>query len=376
MRGCCTLTTRIARVSGSNAHSRLAADYDIEYRLINGTGERWIRASGRGIYDEAGTVTGMLGVVQDIAEQVHIREALRKQADGLRASEERYRAFIDNSSEGIWRIEFDPPIDTSLPVDAQVDLAYSNGRFAECNVVMAQMYGLTSHRRSCRQDARLHVAVFRRRRAGLSGLDHQCWIQVSDVESKEQDASGQATYFSNSMTGIVIDGRLHRVWGTQRNIDDRKRAERAQAYLAAIVDSADDAIVAKDLDGIIQSWNTGAERIFGFTAVEIVGKPVRMLIPADRQSEEDAILAQLRRGERVDHFETVRRRKDGRLIHVSLTVSPVRDINGTSSAPRRSHGTSPRKSRPRRSSPPNRRGSASRSAASAMPSSPATLPAS
>lgn len=110
---------------------------------------------------------------------------------------------------------------------------------------------------------------------------------------------------------------------------DRNRGEHAQAYLAAIVDSADDAIVSKDLDGIIQSWNAGAERIFGYRPDEVIGKPVRILIPPDRQSEEDVILHRLRQGERIDHFETVRLAKDGRQIDVSLTVSPVRASDGT-----------------------------------------------
>ncbi|HYE86239.1 MAG TPA: PAS domain S-box protein [Vicinamibacterales bacterium] len=172
-----------ARVGVENALAN-RTDYNIEYRLVNGTGERWVSASGRGVYDPAGAVVGMLGVVQDITERVRVRDTLRQQ-------------------------------------------------------------------------------------------------------------------------------------------------ERAQAYLAAIVDSADDAIVAKNLDGIIQSWNAGAERVFGYRASEMVGKPVRMLIPPERQSEEDAILARLRRGERVDHFETVRVRKDGTHVHVSLTVSPVRASDGT-----------------------------------------------
>src|SRR5699024_9548851 len=94
-------------------------------------------------------------------------------------------------------------------------------------------------------------------------------------------------------------------------------------------DSADDAIIAKDLNGIIQSCNGATERVFGYSTAELVGQPVRMLIPEDRQAEEDAILSRLRRGERVDHFETVRRRKDGRTIDVSLTISPVRDGSGT-----------------------------------------------
>jgi PAS domain S-box-containing protein len=103
----------------------------------------------------------------------------------------------------------------------------------------------------------------------------------------------------------------------------------AQAYLAAIVDSADDAILSKDLDGIIQSCNRAAERLFGYSAEELVGRPVRMLIPPERQAEEDEILAKLRRGERVEHFETVRVAKDGRRIDISLTISPLRDVTGT-----------------------------------------------
>ncbi|MEA2710745.1 MAG: hypothetical protein QOF78_3346 [Phycisphaerales bacterium] len=102
----------------------------------------------------------------------------------------------------------------------------------------------------------------------------------------------------------------------------------AQARLAAIVESSDDAIVSKTLDGIIQSWNTGAERIFGWSAAEAIGKHITLIIPPDRRAEETQILARLRAGERIDHFETVRVRKDGRLVYVSLTVSPVRDRDG------------------------------------------------
>jgi PAS domain S-box-containing protein len=102
----------------------------------------------------------------------------------------------------------------------------------------------------------------------------------------------------------------------------------AHAFLAAIVASSDDAIIAKDLNGIIQSCNAAAERIFGYPAQELIGRPVRILIPAERQDEEDEILARIRRGDRIDHFETVRRRKDGTLIDISLTVSPVKDPSG------------------------------------------------
>jgi PAS domain S-box-containing protein len=109
---------------------------------------------------------------------------------------------------------------------------------------------------------------------------------------------------------------------------ERLRGEEATRRLATIVETSDDAIISKNLDGIIQTWNRGAERIFGYTADEIVGKPVTTLMPPERYDEEPGILARLRRGERIDHYQTVRRRKDGTLLDVSLTVSPVTDPAG------------------------------------------------
>ena len=108
----------------------------------------------------------------------------------------------------------------------------------------------------------------------------------------------------------------------------RRRAEEATQRLATIVESTDDAVVSKNLDGIIQTWNDAAERIFGYKAEEVIGKPITILIPPERFDEEPGILARLRRGERIDHYETVRRRKDGSLIDISLTVSPVKDHAG------------------------------------------------
>ena len=102
----------------------------------------------------------------------------------------------------------------------------------------------------------------------------------------------------------------------------------ANAWLAAIIASSDDAIVSKNLDGIVTSWNRSAEKMFGWTAAEMVGHSIRRIIPADRQSEEDEVLSRIRRGERVDHFETVRQRKDGSLVDISLTVSPIVDDTG------------------------------------------------
>jgi len=102
----------------------------------------------------------------------------------------------------------------------------------------------------------------------------------------------------------------------------------AAVYLAAIVDSSDDAIISKNLSGIIQSWNPAAQRIFGYTAEEAVGQSILLIIPPELHPEETYILDRLRRGERIDHFETIRRRKDGKRIEISLTISPIRNTEG------------------------------------------------
>src|SRR5688572_27514937 len=104
--------------------------------------------------------------------------------------------------------------------------------------------------------------------------------------------------------------------------------DRARQQLAAIVEGSHDAILTKDLDGNITSWNKGAEAIFGYSADEVVGEPVTLLIPPERHDEEPKILDRIRRGERVDHYETIRRRKDGGLLHISLAVAPIRDEQG------------------------------------------------
>ena len=108
----------------------------------------------------------------------------------------------------------------------------------------------------------------------------------------------------------------------------RLKADRAIGLLAALVDSSDDAIVSKTLEGIITSWNRGAERLFGYTASEAVGQHITFIIPANRRDEESVIIDKIRRGERVEHFDTVRVRKDKTQIDISLTISPIRDASG------------------------------------------------
>ena len=128
-------------------------------------------------------------------------------------------------------------------------------------------------------------------------------------------------------TALERDAAKHEA--THQALQDAEaRADRTRALLAAIVESSDDAIVSKSLDGLISSWNEGARRLFGYTADEAIGKSIMLIIPPDQQEEERQILARIARGERIEHFETVRIAKDGRRVDVSLTISPVRDGDG------------------------------------------------
>jgi len=150
-----------------------------------------------------------------------------------------------------------------------------------------------------------HFETVRRRKDGR-------FIDVSVTISPIRDSSGR----------IIGASKV------ARDVTEQKQAAIQGVLLSAIVESSDDAIASKNLDGVVTSWNPAAERIFGYTAAEMIGQPIAILVPADRPDEEPQILARIRRGERIDHYETVRRRKDGRLIDVSVTISPIRDSSG------------------------------------------------
>jgi PAS domain S-box-containing protein len=152
---------------------------------------------------------------------------------------------------------------------------------------------------------------------------------IRGAEAIAERPDGTRIWFTPYPTPLRdVSGRIIGGINMLVDITERKRAEEAHAFLASIVASSYDAIVSKTLDGIVTSWNDGAEQIFGYSAEEMIGQPIRCLIPAELQDEEDRILAQLREGRRIEHFETVRLSKDRRRIEVSLTISPVRDSAG------------------------------------------------
>ena len=157
----------------------------------------------------------------------------------------------------------------------------------------------------------------------------KCNEELRGYEARLRCKDGTVRYVSINSSVYREEGRFVHTRCITFDIGAQRRNVELHERLSAIVESSDDAIISKDLNGIIRSWNRGAERIFGYASDEVLGKPITIVIPQDRLDEEPEILSRLQRGERVDHFETVRKRKDGTLITVSLTISPVRDASGT-----------------------------------------------
>jgi PAS domain S-box-containing protein len=162
---------------------------------------------------------------------------------------------------------------------------------------------------------------------GVVGLaNHTLLVRRDGTEIPIDDSGAPIRGKNNEIAGVVL---------VFRDITERKQSEEAlrqsnetRLRLAAIIDSADDAIASKDLNGIVSSWNEGASRMFGYSADEMLGQPIVRLIPEELRYEEDEILRKIRTGERIEHYETTRTKKNGDALDVSVTISPIRDQSG------------------------------------------------
>ena len=161
--------------------------------------------------------------------------------------------------------------------------------------------------------------------SGLSSDAQSVLEKLVPIEREVTAIEGGRCFLMRVLPYRTTDGRIDGIVVTLIDITERKRMEEANARLAALVESSDDAIIAKDLDGTIRSWNTGSERLFGYRADEVIGKPITLLVPPELQGEEEQILRRLSASERIEPFETVRLTRDGRRIEVSVTASPIMD---------------------------------------------------
>lgn len=246
--------------------------------------------------------------LQQKARMLEAEIAERKELEGrLRISEICYRRHFEAARDGL------------LIVDPETH------RITDANPSMIEMLGT---REDMVGKELWEVGLLRDREASLEAfreLNEKHIVRYDEVPIRTKD--GQHRYVE--FVGNMYATNAHRVIQCNvRDITERQRAEEIATKLAAIVESSDDAIISKSLEGIILTWNTGAERIFGYSAEEVIGRPIQILIPPERIDEEPVILQKLRSGDRLDHYESVRVAKDGRRIDVSLTVSPIKDRNG------------------------------------------------
>ncbi|HMJ12670.1 MAG TPA: PAS domain S-box protein, partial [Polyangiaceae bacterium] len=243
----------------------------------------------------------LVGIVQDITER-------RRATEELRASEQRYRRIIETTAEGVWLLDSD-----SSTVFVNTRMADLLG-YTRDEMVGKPMLSFMDQERA----ALVQLSTGERLRNFSDGRDFRF---------KRKDGT---LLWASLATNPLYDenGRYEGALAMVSDVTERRRAEATRNQLAAIVECSDDAIFAGDLEGIITSWNLGAQRLFGFTPTEAIGKHVSLLVPAERRGEPTANLQRILRGQSVDHWETVRRRKDGTLVEVSITLSLLKDAPG------------------------------------------------
>jgi PAS domain S-box-containing protein len=253
--------------------------------------------------DRAGTLTGMVMVFHDVTAQ-------RKAEAALSESDVRFRTIFNQAAVGM----------------AVTDLT---GGFIQINQKFADVFGFAIEELQQRTFLQLiHPLDYLSAQQSLAHLASEDKTDL--VLEKRCLRKNGAVIWSLSTVTLVRDRAghaQHLIWIVE-DITERKLAEEAQARLVAVIASSDDSIISMTLDGEVLSWNRGAEYMYGYTADEMIGKTTQELIPSDRLDEEPAILDRIRRGERIEHFETLRKRKDGSVFNVSIAVSPIEDSRG------------------------------------------------
>jgi PAS domain S-box-containing protein len=255
------------------------------------------------IRDRSGKLTGAVMVFHDVTAQ-------RKAEAALNASEVRYRTIFNHAAVGI----------------AVTDLL---GRFIQVNQKFGDIFGYSIE--ALQTLTFLQLTHPPDLQPAQDSVDRLVRAELSDLtlETRCVRSDGAIIWTLSTIT-LVKDagGRPQHLVGILEDITQRKRAEEAQARLVAVIASSDDSIISMTLEGIVLSWNRGAEIMYGYSPTEAIGSTTQALIPPDRLDEEPSILARIRRGERIEHFETTRKRKDGTYFDVSIAVSPIEDTRG------------------------------------------------
>jgi two-component system cell cycle sensor histidine kinase/response regulator CckA len=274
--------------------------------------------------DSEGEAEHIIAMGIDVTEHRRAERALRE-------SREQYRFFIQQTTEGVWCADLDPPLPIDAPEQAQIEHCANHAYIVEVNDAMVRMYG--AHDASEHLGARLGSTFDMadpRTQEFFRGFIRGGY-RTGDLESREFDLHGTPHRFVNHMVGVVEDRRLTRIWGTQHDVTERQEAEEAvraaRDHLKALVDASPLAIVGVDSQGVVLSWNRAAEATFGWTADEAVGHRL-VNIPQDKQHEFDKLLAQVLSEQPFTSYETQRLHKDGRRVDVSISTAALHDARG------------------------------------------------
>jgi PAS domain S-box-containing protein len=281
--------------------------FDVEHRIRGADGNyRWFKTRAVPLRSEEGETIKWFGTSTDIEDQKRVEALLRENEERLRA-ERYFEEKIMDSMPGIFYL-FD-----------------RQGEFLKWNKNLEEVTG-RGHDEIARTDP--SEFIHEEDLAAVERAFEEVFVHGEvNVEARLLAKDGRAIPFLLKGRLIEIDGRPYLIGGGV-DVSERKRGEEAAAYLAAIVESSDDAIISADLKGSIRSWNSGAEELYGYAADEIIGRPVATIFPLGRRDEESWVLERIKKGERISHYETVRRRKDGTDVEVSLTASPILSRGG------------------------------------------------
>lgn len=324
----------ISEAVGKSSRELLKSDYPVsfdDYRQTLEENGRWtgeirqttkdsrvLTIESRQMLTSIGGKRFVLEVSRDVTEQSLAEEKLR-------AAEERYRAFIEQSSEGIWRFELEEPIPINLPVEEQLKLAYERGYLAECNDAMAKMYGLESAEQIIgARLADLFVTDDPANEAYLRAF-LESGYRLTEAESHEKDANGRDVYFSNNLVGIIEDGKLIRAWGTQRDITGLKESEKVLARYRLLSAQARDIVLMVRQTGEIVEANAAAVRAYGYTHAELLTMKIADLRAPESLKELQHQIEQANLNGIL--FETAHRRKDGTTFDVEVSAVGA-DIGG------------------------------------------------
>ena len=295
---------------------RTGETFRAEYRQFASDGKLvWIRDEATLVRDDSGRPLYWQGVQYDVTEE-------RLAEEGLRRSEERYRTFIGQSSEGIWRFELEGPMPVDLPEDEQLDHFYRHAYLAECNDAMARMYGFEGA--SDLVGARVGDLLPRSEPENVEFMRAavRAAYRLRDGESRETDREGNKRVILNNLSGVVEDGRLVRIWGTQRDVTEQKAAEEAlresRESLQAILDNTTAVIYVKDVEGRYSLVNRRFEELFDLSKEEVLGKTDLDLFSKEAANEyRRNDLAVLESGGPMEAEETVHR-EEGALTFISV----------------------------------------------------------